>query len=199
VNRWNFMSFVPNVASIKMAPLWPYDSMDSHWVGVQIPMVNGTWILLISPTSCKKNTSFGSWRTQEQIEIARLVCKCSYVSNPNMQCLEAKWNHLASSFDPHSHVPTKLFYVCHIFVWLCNLSLVGPICDPSMLVTCVEHNETYEKWILGHAHHVQMTYQFGYVPYDKLWFQPHHVYRHLIKNDVRHPCLIHWMWVEFSC
>jgi hypothetical protein len=32
VNKWNFMSFVPNVTSIKMAPLWPYGRMDSHWV-----------------------------------------------------------------------------------------------------------------------------------------------------------------------
>jgi hypothetical protein len=32
VNKWNFMSFVPSVASIKMTPLWPYDRMDSHWV-----------------------------------------------------------------------------------------------------------------------------------------------------------------------
>jgi hypothetical protein len=73
-----------------------------------------------------------------------------------------------SCFDPQSHVLTKLLYVCHIFVWLCNLSLVGPICGSSMLVTCVEHNETYEKWIPSHAHHVQMTHQFVYVPYDKL-------------------------------
>ncbi len=93
----------------------------------------------------------------------------SNVSNPNMQCLKAKWNHLVSCFDPHSHIRTKLLYVCHIFVWSCNLSLIGPICGPSMLVTCMEHNETEEKWILGHAHHVRMTHQFVYVPYDKLW------------------------------
>ncbi len=75
VNRWNFMSFVPNVASIEMAPLWPYDNMDSHWVGVWIPMVNGTWVPLISPTSWKKNTSSQCWKAQDWIEIARLVCK----------------------------------------------------------------------------------------------------------------------------
>jgi hypothetical protein len=71
-----------------------------------------------------------------------------------------------SCFDLHSHVPTKLFYVCYVFVWLCNLSLVRPICGP-MLVTCMEHNETYEKWIMGHAHHVRMTHEFVYGPYDK--------------------------------
>jgi hypothetical protein len=71
------------------------------------------------------------------------------VFDPNMQCLEAKWNHLMSCFDPHSHVPTKLFYASHIFVWSWKLNLVGPICGPSMLVTCVEHNETYKKWISG--------------------------------------------------
>jgi len=98
-----------------------------------------------------------------------------YVSDPNMQCLEAEWNHLVSCFDLHSHVPTKLFYVCHLFVWSCNLSLVRPICGPSMLVTSVEHNETYKKWIPDHAHHVQMTHQFVYGPYDKLWSQPHQV------------------------
>ncbi len=81
-----------------------------------------------------------------------------YVSDPNMKCLEVEWNHLMSCFDPHSHVPTKLLYACHIFVWSCNLNLVGPICGPSMLVTCVEHNETYEKWIPSHLHHVWMTH-----------------------------------------
>ncbi len=97
-----------------------------------------------------------------------------------------------------SHVPIKLFYASHIFVWLCNLSLVGPIFDPSMFVTCMEHNGTYEKWILGHVHHVQMTHQFVYGPYDKLWFQPHQVvYRCLINNDVRHPWLIDWGWLSF--
>jgi hypothetical protein len=97
----------------------------------------------------------------------------SYVSNPNMQCLEAEWNHFVSCFDLHSHVPIKLFYVCQIFVWLCSLSLVGSICDPLMFVTCMEHNKTYEKWIPSHVHHVRMTHRLMYGPYDKSWFQPH--------------------------
>jgi hypothetical protein len=97
----------------------------------------------------------------------------SYVSDSNMQCHKAEWNHLMSCFDPHSHIPTKLFYACHIFVWLCNLSLIGCICGPSMLVTCMEHNETHKKWIPSHAHHVRMTHQFMYGPYDELWSQPH--------------------------
>jgi hypothetical protein len=65
----------------------------------------------------------------------------SNVSDPNMQCLKAEWNHLVSCFDAHSHIPTKLIYACHIFVRSCNLSLVGPICGPPMLVTCEEHNK----------------------------------------------------------
>jgi hypothetical protein len=73
-------------------------------------------------------------------------------------CNVLKPNDVMSYFDLHSHVPTKLLYVCHIFVWWCNLSLGGPICGLSMLVTCMEHNEIYEKWILGHAHHVRMTH-----------------------------------------
>jgi len=93
----------------------------------------------------------------------------SYVYDLNMQCLEVEWNHLMSCFDPHSHIPTKLFYVCHIFVWPCNLSLVGPICGLSMFVTCVEHNKTYKKWIPGHAHHVWMTHMLVYGLYDKSW------------------------------
>jgi hypothetical protein len=141
-------------------------------------MVNGTWVPLISPTSCKKNTSsrFGEPKTKLKLQGWCVNANSfSYVSDPNMQCFEAEWNHFGSRFDPHSHVPTKLFYVCHIFVSSCNLTLIGPICGPSMLVTCVEHNETYKKWILSHAHHVQMTHQFVYVPYDKLWSQPHQV------------------------
>jgi hypothetical protein len=31
--------------------------MDPHWVGVWIPIVNGTWIPLIFPTFWKENTS----------------------------------------------------------------------------------------------------------------------------------------------
>ncbi len=75
VNRWNFMSFVPNVASIEMAPLWPYDTKNPHWVGVWIPMVNGFWVSLISLTSWEKNTSPRCWRSQVWIEIIGLVCK----------------------------------------------------------------------------------------------------------------------------
>jgi hypothetical protein len=82
----------------------------------------------------------------------------SYISHLDMQCLEVEWNHLVSCFHLNSHVPTKLLYACHIFVWLCNLSLIGPICGPSMLVTCMEHNKIYKKWIQGHVHHVQMTH-----------------------------------------
>jgi hypothetical protein len=167
------MSCVQNVASIKMAPLWPYDSMDSHWVGVWIPMVNGTWPCwfhqhfgkrthFLDVGECKIELKLQGWCVN--------VNSLSYVSNPNVQCLEAEWNHFMSYFDPHSHVPTKLFYACHIFVWSCNLCLVGPICGPSMLVTCLEHNETYKKWILGHVHHVQMTHQFVHGPYEKSWF-----------------------------
>jgi hypothetical protein len=49
--------------------------MDSHWLGVWIPMVNGTWIPMISPTSCKKNISSRCWKAQDRIEITGLVCK----------------------------------------------------------------------------------------------------------------------------
>ncbi len=179
VNRWNFVSFVPNVTSIKMTPLWSYDSMDSHWIGVWIHVVNGTWIPLISPTSWKRNTSSRCWRTQDWIEIVGLVCKCQL----HFLCFSSKyvmsWSQMKSfhvMFWPaftHSHIPIKLIYACHIFVWSCNLSLIGPICGPSMFVTCVEHNETYDKWILGHVHHVRMTHQFVYGLYDKLWSQQH--------------------------
>ncbi len=119
VNRWNFMSFVSNVASIKMAPLWSYDNMDSHWIGVWIPMVNGTWVPLISLAYCKKNTFFKCWKPQDWIEIIGLVCKLnsfSYVFNPNMQYLEAQWNHLVSCFGPHSHIsPNCFMFVIYFF------------------------------------------------------------------------------------
>jgi hypothetical protein len=64
----------------------------------------------------------------------------------------------------HIHTFPSNYFMFHIFDWLCNLSLIGPIYDPSMLVTCMERNETYEKWIPGHVHHVQMTHQFMYGP-----------------------------------
>ncbi len=139
VNGWNFISFVPNVASIEMAPLWPYDSINSHWVGVWIPMVfESRWF----HQHLGKRTHLPNVG-EPKIEL-KLQGWCvnansfSYVSNPNMQCLEAEGNHFVSCFNLNSHIPTKLFYVYHIFVWLCNLSLVGPIYGPLMLVTCVE-------------------------------------------------------------
>jgi len=119
VNIWNFMSFVPNVASIKMAPLWPYDNMDSHWVGVWIPMVNGTWILLISPTFYKKNTSSRCWRTQDQIEIAGWVCKCQllFLCFPSKYAMS--WNRMKSfrvmlwpSFTRSQQIALCLSYIC---------------------------------------------------------------------------------------
>jgi hypothetical protein len=79
VNKWNFISFVPNVTFVEMAPLWPYDSMDSHGVGVWIPMVNGTWIPLISPTSWKKpkiELKLQGWCVNDNF--------LSYVFDPNM-------------------------------------------------------------------------------------------------------------------
>jgi hypothetical protein len=38
-------------------------------------MVNGIWVLLISPTSWEKNTSSKCWKAQDWIEIIGLVCK----------------------------------------------------------------------------------------------------------------------------
>ncbi len=145
------MSFVPNVVSIKMAPLWPYDSMDSHWVGVWIFMVNGNWVPLISTTSWKKNTSFECWRAQNRIEVVGLVCKHQllFFMFPIQICNVLKPNEII---------------LCHALIHIhmlppnWNLSLVRPICGPLMLMTCVEHNETYKKWILSHAHHVRMTH-----------------------------------------
>ncbi len=121
VNRWNFMSFVPNVASIEMAPLWPYDSMDSHWVGVWIPMVNGTWVPFISPTSCKKNTSSGCWRAQDRIEIIGLVCKRQLP----FLCFRSKyamsWSQMKSSrvmlwpaFTRSHQIVLCLSYICFV-------------------------------------------------------------------------------------
>jgi hypothetical protein len=141
-------------------------------------MVNGTWVPLISPTSWKKIHLLHVAEPKTELKLQGWCVNVNslfYVSDPNMPCLEIKWNYFMSCFDPHSHVPIKLLYVCHIFVWSCNLSLVGPICGLSMFVTCVEHNETYEKWISSHAHHVRMTHQFVYGPHDKLWSQPHQV------------------------
>ncbi len=43
MNKWNFMSLVPNVASIEITPLWPHENIDWHWISVWMPMVNGTW------------------------------------------------------------------------------------------------------------------------------------------------------------
>ncbi len=119
VNRWNFMSFVPNGASIEMAPLWPYDNMDSHWVGVWITMVNGTWISLSSPTSWKKNTSSGCWRAQDQIEITRFRCKRQLPFLCFWSKYVMSWSQMKSSrimFWLIFTRPTKLYYVCHIFI-----------------------------------------------------------------------------------
>jgi hypothetical protein len=41
MKRWNFKSLLPKVASIEIASLCPHVRIDSNWVGVSIPMVNG--------------------------------------------------------------------------------------------------------------------------------------------------------------
>jgi hypothetical protein len=93
--------------------------MDSHWVGVWIRMVNGTWVLLISPTSCKKNTSSGCYRAQDWIENAGLVCKCQFL----FLCFRSKyvmsWSQMKSSrvmfwlTFTHSHqIVLCLSYIC---------------------------------------------------------------------------------------
>jgi hypothetical protein len=58
----------------------------------------------------------------------------------------------------HMFPPNCFMFVIYLFGHVINLSLIEPICGPLMLVTCVEHNKTYKKWILGHTHHVQMTH-----------------------------------------
>jgi hypothetical protein len=93
--------------------------MDSHWVNVWIPMVNGTWIPLISPTSWKKNTSFGCWRAQDRIEIAGLMCKRQLP----FLCFQSKyamfWSRMKSSrvmlwpaFTCSHQIDLCLSYIC---------------------------------------------------------------------------------------
>ncbi len=53
VSTWNFTWLVPNVASIKITPLWPHKIIDCNCMGVWIPIVNGTWTPFISLTSWK--------------------------------------------------------------------------------------------------------------------------------------------------
>jgi len=63
------MSFVPNVASIEMAPLWPYDRMDSHGVGEWDLSPNDFTNIL------EKKHILRMLENPRPIEIARLVCK----------------------------------------------------------------------------------------------------------------------------
>jgi len=42
MKRWNFTSLLPKVTSIEIASLCPHVNIDSNWVGVCIPMMNGT-------------------------------------------------------------------------------------------------------------------------------------------------------------
>jgi hypothetical protein len=103
-----------------------------------MPMVNGTWVPLISQNLLKKTHPFDVGKPKIKSKVQGWwvnVNSPSYVSHPNMQYLGAKWNHLMSCFCSNSHVPTKLFYVCHIFVWLCNLSFVGP----NVVLQCLWH------------------------------------------------------------
>ncbi len=53
VNKWNFTSFMPKVASIEIAPLSPNQTTTYNWNGIYIPIVNETWIPLFS---------FASWK-----------------------------------------------------------------------------------------------------------------------------------------
>ncbi len=58
MNKWNFMSLVPNVACIEITPSWPHENIDWHWIGIWMPIVNGAWIpLTFLANSWKEKTS----------------------------------------------------------------------------------------------------------------------------------------------
>jgi hypothetical protein len=93
--------------------------MYSHWVSVWIPMVNGTWVSLISPTFCKKNTSSRCWKAQDQIEIARLMCKhqlpfLCFRSKYAMSWSQMKSSHvmLWLAFTRSHQIALCLSYIC---------------------------------------------------------------------------------------
>ncbi len=53
VNKWNFTSLVPKVASVEIVPWSSNETVDCNCVRIWIPIVNGTLIPLISHASWK--------------------------------------------------------------------------------------------------------------------------------------------------
>jgi hypothetical protein len=125
VNRWNFMSFVPNVASIE----WHHCDHMITWTHIELVFEYLWWMGLEShwfhQHLAKKTHLLNVGKPKTKLKLQGWCVNTnslSYVFNPNMECLGAKWNHLVSCFHLHSHVLTKLFYVCHIFVWSCSVT-----------------------------------------------------------------------------
>jgi hypothetical protein len=55
LNKWNFTSFVPNVASIKITPLWPHKIIDCNCMGVRSQLWMGHEPHLFQPHLGNKN------------------------------------------------------------------------------------------------------------------------------------------------
>jgi hypothetical protein len=93
VNKWYFTSFVPNVASMEIVPLWPYANMDWQCIHVWMPRVNGTWILRLLEDKIRVLNDVKSKMELKWLGFCVTTNSLSYVSNFNTQCFIVGWSH----------------------------------------------------------------------------------------------------------
>jgi hypothetical protein len=110
VNRWNFMSFVPMWHPYK----WHHCDHMIAWIHIELVFEYLWWMGLESywfHQHLRKKTHLPDvGEPKPELKLQGWCVNAnslSYVLDPNMRCLEIKWNHFVSCFDPHSHVPTK--------------------------------------------------------------------------------------------
>jgi hypothetical protein len=131
MKRWNFKSLLSKVACIEIASLCPYVSIDSNWVGVWIPMVNGPWIPPIFVTSYKKTHQPNDYMPKFELRWWGWYATTNflpYASSQYSWCHFVEWYHLSSRAPPCSPMPTKLLSVCCIFISPCAPSSIGSKC-----------------------------------------------------------------------
>jgi hypothetical protein len=103
--------------------LCPHVSIDSNSVGVWIPMVNGAWIPPIHHPNDympKFESRWRGWHVTTNF--------LPYASNQYNWCHFLEWYRFSSWGPPCWPMPTKLPWVCHIFISPCAPSSIRSKC-----------------------------------------------------------------------
>jgi hypothetical protein len=148
MSKRNFMSLVPNVASIEIILLWPHENINWQWIDFYD--VNCEWHLYPIDFTNFMEVENILWvlespRLNKNVGVLMqmpTLFRMHLVQIGNVSCLMKSTPIMASSTFLFA---TKSFYACHIFVCLCSPNLTKSRCDPLGLVTFVGCKETCKQ------------------------------------------------------